>query len=124
MESARKDYTNLPRHQREHAPTQIFPRVSGVAFRFRGQHGAYLCRHFVARIGFQPSTHGEPFCGLVAVPSVLIRQDHFNHVVVEPVKKREELGQLEKVCDRIGLAPLGDLLRLGKASSVGLTDQD
>ena len=31
-----------PRHQREHTPTQVFTRVSGVALGFRGQLGSNL----------------------------------------------------------------------------------
>jgi hypothetical protein len=83
--------TSSPRHQREHAPAQVFTRVSGVAPGFRGQLGSNLFRELVVGIGFKPSAHGEPLGRLVSVPAVLVGQNHFNDVVAEAAERREEL---------------------------------
>jgi hypothetical protein len=41
---------NLPRHQREHAPAEVFARVGGVAFGFRGQFGSNIGREVVGEL--------------------------------------------------------------------------
>lgn len=59
-----------------------------------------LFRKLVSRMGVKPSTHGEPFCGLVSVATVLIGKDRFNAVVAKPVKERDKFRWLKKVRDR------------------------
>jgi ABC-type Na+ transport system ATPase subunit NatA len=46
-----------PRHQREHAPAQVFARVRGVAFGFRGQLGSYIFLEIVVGIRIEPPAH-------------------------------------------------------------------
>src|SRR5512143_662090 len=96
-----------PRHQREHAPAQVFTGVRGVAFGSRGQFGSNIFREVVVGIRFEPSAHGEPLGRLVPVPAVLVCQNHFHDVVVEVAERREKFWKQEKVGDRTGKASLG-----------------
>src|SRR5690606_36752272 len=61
-----------PRHQREHAPAQVFTRASGVALGFRSQFGSNILRELIVGIVLEPSAHGEPLGRLVSVPAVLV----------------------------------------------------
>ena len=113
-----------PRHQREHAPAQVFPRAGGVAFGFRGQFGANLVREFVVGIGCQPAAHGQPLGRLVSVPAVLVGQYHFHDIAAEAAERGEQFRQQEEVGDRGGLTPPGHLFRRRQLPPVGLADED
>lgn len=88
-----------PRHQREHTPTQVLTRVSGVALGFRGQCGSNILRELVAGIGVESSAHGEPFGRLVPAPAVFVSQNHFNDVVAKVAERRETFWKREEVGD-------------------------
>src|SRR5512139_1677596 len=115
---------NLPRHQREHAPAQVFTRVRGIAFGFRGQFGSYIWREVVVGIHFEPSAHGEPLGRLVPVPAVLICQNHFHDVVVEVAEVREKSWKREKFGGRSGKASFGNVFRRRQLPPVRLADED
>lgn len=107
------NHPDSSRHKSEHSPTQVLSGVCGIAGGLGSQLGTHLCREFVGGIGIQPAAHGQPFGSFVSIPTILIGEHHFHHVVTELSEKRDKIGKKPVVRNRVREASLGSIFRRG-----------